>query len=364
MTLFNDLPHELQETIASFLTQYDLCQCIRVCQTWRALFHPYLWKNVRILWSSADCHNERTLTQIETHGHLIHSLQLNCEDSLLYFDDICPEPFFPFLTSLEISGPFYDRCDEFVGIIKRGSPGGWRKLVFSIDAFLDYSCHFKQDFFDAVIQHGASTLEILRLEGRCNTYSTDIHRLLCAAPRLKELRFTKSCTTYRGGYLSALDLASSSEDWVCSGLEVFVCQIGGIQRPDFAEHFDDLPERLPIYCHVTLQESIDLQRKVYTRLARLTELRELILGYDDITVDNYASGPDDKEYTRQTDCLAMTVESGLDLLKGLKELRLVGLEDMAVWVKGEEEQSWFLEHWPNAEILSTPFCIDLYRERW
>src|SRR5690348_2304999 len=92
MTLFNDLPYELQETIASFLTQYDLCQCIHVCQTWRALFHPYLWKNVRILWSSDD-YNKRTLTQIKTHGHLIHSLQLNCEASLFDFNDICPELF-------------------------------------------------------------------------------------------------------------------------------------------------------------------------------------------------------------------------------------------------------------------------------
>lgn len=355
-TLFNDLPYELHENVALFLTQYDLSQCIRVCQAWRTFFHPHLWKHVRILWGNGTSHYKATSSQFETHGHLIHSLQMNCKSSFFHFIDICPEPFFPFLTSLEVSGQFHGLFGEFVRIIKKGSPGGWRKLVFSVGDDPGRRCKFQQDFFDTVIRHGASTLEVLRIKGMFFTSSTDVHRLLCAAPKLKELRFTKPHSNHNGGYLDALELAGSSQDWVCSGLEVFACQIGKIPRPDFAECMDYPLLRLFVI-DGTPQESLDLQRNVYTRLARLTKLRELTLGYAiDTTANNYSSG--DKTYLRQTDCLAMTVESGLDLLKGLKELRVVGLEDMAVFVDGEKEQSWFLEHWPNAVIGTTDYVTD------
>ncbi|KAG0368595.1 hypothetical protein BGX24_002763, partial [Mortierella sp. AD032] len=85
-------------------------------------------------------------------------------------------------------------------------------------------------------------------------------------------------------------------------------------------------------------------------LGRLTKLRELRLGLsvDPTRYPNYQRG--DREIYRQYDCLAMTLDSGLDLLKGLKELRVVGLEDMEVYIDGDGEQSWFAEHWPLAKI--------------
>lgn len=68
-----------------------------------------------------------------------------------------------------------------------------------------------------------------------------------------------------------------------------------------------------------------------------------------------------KEYWQQYSCLAMNLDSGLDLLKGLKELkelRVVGLEDMEVYVEGEKEVSWFVEHWPNATIGVSDYFVD------
>lgn len=43
----------------------------------------------------------------------------------------------------------------------------------------------------------------------------------------------------------------------------------------------------------------------------------------------------------------MNLGSGLDLLKGLKELKVV------VYVKGEKERAWFKEKWPHATIITT-----------
>ncbi|KAG0359383.1 hypothetical protein BGX24_005780, partial [Mortierella sp. AD032] len=46
----------------------------------------------------------------------------------------------------------------------------------------------------------------------------------------------------------------------------------------------------------------------------------------------------------------MTLDSGLDLLRNLKYLRIVGLTDMEVYIDGDKEQKWVAEHWPNAAL--------------
>ena len=46
----------------------------------------------------------------------------------------------------------------------------------------------------------------------------------------------------------------------------------------------------------------------------------------------------------------MTLDSGLDLSKNLKDLRVVGLEDMAVYIGRDKELSWVAENWPHAVI--------------
>ncbi|KAG0372602.1 hypothetical protein BGX24_012817, partial [Mortierella sp. AD032] len=49
-------------------------------------------------------------------------------------------------------------------------------------------------------------------------------------------------------------------------------------------------------------------------------------------------------------CLAMSLEGGLDLLHGLKELRKVGLVDMDVNIGNPAEQEWVKANWPHATI--------------
>lgn len=49
-------------------------------------------------------------------------------------------------------------------------------------------------------------------------------------------------------------------------------------------------------------------------------------------------------------CVAMSLDSGLDLLKDSNELEFVGLTDLEVYVNGDRGQDWFAEHWPDVEV--------------
>lgn len=47
----------------------------------------------------------------------------------------------------------------------------------------------------------------------------------------------------------------------------------------------------------------------------------------------------------------MSLESGLDLLANLGDLRRVDLEDMNVEIGNPAEQAWVAEHWPLATVV-------------
>ncbi|KAF8946242.1 hypothetical protein BGZ47_000991 [Haplosporangium gracile] len=86
-------------------------------------------------------------------------------------------------------------------------------------SFSELSC---EDLLDAAMQYAALTLEVLRISGVACTISSDIHRLLCAVPKLKELRFSKLYTGYDSRCLDAQEIVGSlEENWICSELEVF-----------------------------------------------------------------------------------------------------------------------------------------------
>ncbi|KAF9906350.1 hypothetical protein EC991_000752 [Linnemannia zychae] len=491
---FTDLPYEVQEQIEPYLNQQDLSVCVRVCQAWRVLYNPYLWTHVDIIWDEAAA-TRSTPYALKTNAHLIHSLKLDCDfDQFPHFLNICPDSYFPHLTSAQI----YATCDEddwaIVKFIRRGSPTGWKRLDLSWRYSIYRKVHFGAHLFDAIIRNAARTLEVLRFEGDSYIGSKEINRLLCSAPKLKELSFTNKKMKRSGGLLDAREIVRS--EWICSDLEIFACRIGKIPRPDIMRnifgrandsfihrgspkenvhiaafidlssagwkrllfrttpgsefktpfHFSTLsvealckhtstlevfhveaktfiPGRginhllcsAPLLKELNLmanhkepygswmdvdmiadsewvckdlevfaceignirrlditrdigdelmedyisqpgkhQKSIEVQRKIYSKLAKFTKLRVLNLGVViDTTDSDYQLG--DKEVFRRYDSLAMTIESGLDLLKGLKELRVVDLSNMEVYIDGEPEQSWFKEHWPLANVITTGY---------
>lgn len=279
----------------------------------------------------------------EKNDSLIHSLKLRLSNEHITEFLACCPPTFPQLTSAEV-----EDCNEwdeeevakFIGL----SSAGWRRLVFRAVHKERYPyVIFDSKSFKVLHACSSTTLEIVRFDTHSSISGSQIHQLLCSAPKLKQAYFSGWPNLVEGGWMDARAIVGS--EWVCLDLEVFGCRIGNNPRPDITR---DIAGRPSVDVYGSPLESITLQRQIYSKLARLTKLRVLRLGFEiDSTLPEYLLG--EKEDLRQYSCIAMTLDSGLDLLQGLKELKVVGLEDMEVYI-GERERTWFEEHWPNARV--------------
>ncbi|KAF9541812.1 hypothetical protein EC957_002647 [Mortierella hygrophila] len=400
---FGDLPYEVQTMVISHVTQHDLASCIRVCKAWNKMTYPFLWRHIQDPQRTShygdddddddeeDDGRYRPLPKevivyhpygkgviacarsgaLKRNGHLVKSIRI--ESDMLHWSSFlqdCP-PTFPRLTSLWIDGvedhdePDYserldyrdagddrDDCDGGDGkylaqLLDRCSAG---LRVFSFSPRLDsdrWSYTIGDKIVEALLKH-AATLEVVRIGGDYACDWRHIDRLLCSLPKLKEIDFEFNCLTNRGGRLEVTAVADS--DWVCLDLEVFGCAIKGIPRPEIP--------RTPIIDgkvrQGTREESLDLQRRVYTKLAKLTKLRELRLSSElDEWTDEYRKI--NKKHIWQYDCLSMTLESGLDVLKDLRDLRLVVLWYLENGISNAEETKWVQTNWPQVEIRFKKF---------
>ncbi|KAG0292995.1 hypothetical protein BGZ96_003451 [Linnemannia gamsii] len=342
-TSFSDMPPEVQAMIGRYFWQNELPVCLRVCQAWKTLFSPYLWREADLSWNRKEVEFD-FVNGLKTYGQHLRSLTLR-DDSVFLCSVMRSRPSFQ-LTSLEMHLTHVGHWIPFVNFLTRGSTTGWRRLVISVSVVNEPSYEFGPDFFAAVLKH-ASTLEVLRLEDECYADAESVNRLLCSAPNLKVLHISNDHKArYNGGYLDAKAIVDA--EWVCSNLEVFACEIRNIPRPDITREIRGQPATEHTQAG-TLEESIELQRRIFSKLSQFTKLRELTLGF------HYNAGypkvvPSDWDDIRQYDCLAMTLDSGLDMLKDLKEIQEVGLPNMEIYIDGEQEQSWFDEHWPNVAI--------------
>ncbi|KAG0052305.1 hypothetical protein BGZ89_003243 [Linnemannia elongata] len=145
--------------------------------------------------------------------------------------------------------------------------------------------------------------------------------------------------------------------WSCTRLTILNLQISGIPRPDIQIDFMGRPippGTSPLHSG-TMEESRALQRKVYTQLGSLTCLRELTLGNDSfvsslIIDDNAKDGPVYFDPCFQSDCLEMSLASGLALLSGLQALQKLRVNNMDHRL-GAEEVKWIDMTLPNLQIL-------------
>ncbi|KAK3848397.1 MAG: hypothetical protein J3R72DRAFT_484616 [Linnemannia gamsii] len=301
--------------------------------------------------SGSEAWQDSLSRALKTSGHLVQSLKLRSmgKGDLHSFLECCPSTF-PQLTSAGIEGSEDSGEDKDIARFIELCSVGWKKLVFRKTEGAKSQGHFsfRHQAFEALCKH-TSTLEIFRIEFRSTLGCDQTNHLLCSAPNLKELYFAWNWEYNYGGWMNASGIVQS--DWICHNLEVFACQIGEIPRPDITRYIYDREADSFTYPG-SRQRSIELQRQVYSKLAKLTKLRELRLGFV-LDTTHLSYGREDAEIYRQYDCLAMTLESGLDLLKGLQNLRVVDLSNMEIYIDGDEEQSWFAEHWPNATILET-----------
>ncbi|KAG0206427.1 hypothetical protein BGX33_007435 [Mortierella sp. NVP41] len=224
--------------------------------------------------------------------------------------------------------------DDAIADLLGRCTGGPRKII--ITEIRDYGVRFGPKSAQALFKH-ASTLEVIRMENVFQFESERIHRLLCSALNLKELHLIgdrRDADETKAGQ-DARDMVKS--DWVCLSLEVFGCEIFNIIRPDISRTIEgDAP--IGFVVEGTHEESIALQRSAYEQLGRLTKLRELSPGVPCVVA---------MKIFRRYDCLAMTLKRGLDLLKNLKGLRIVGLEDSEVYIGRDKEQEWVTKNWPK-----------------
>ncbi|KAH7057935.1 hypothetical protein BKA57DRAFT_519135 [Linnemannia elongata] len=351
-TSFTSLPEELQVMVASYLPQHNAAICLRVCQAWRRIFTPFVWRHIKsksstgrtVEWEISFLESTRS-GSLKTHGQWIQSIDLDCHpDVIEEFLDLSPETF-PRLTSLSFKNP---KCglliSSFIEKAPVGNGSGLRTLeMHGFEKVGDFERYSAQ----ALLEH-ASTLEVVRFDMMPCLSSESIQQFLCSAVHLREFNIIGGLRDRDGedSFLDAHDVVS--RDWACTELEVFGCPIRGIPQPDITEIAGE-----PAYDFIkkgTKQESLDLQRGVYLQLDRLTKLRKLILGVGVLPRqgDNYLK----RQRDYQHDCLAMTFESGLDLLKDLKELETVDLREMDVFIQCLGVSAWIKKNLPKVNRMS------------
>ncbi|KAF9311638.1 hypothetical protein BG003_007186 [Podila horticola] len=165
--------------------------------------------------------------------------------------------------------------------------------------------------------------------------------------------------------------------WSCVGLRKLRCEIVGIPRLDMtkaittfrAGMFKPIAQQSTVLEEPLLHELIEdqmalvahsrtVQRMVYGQLARLTRLKELHLGFMGASTRTHSSQLVDLQGRACAfvdvpvpDTLEFSLESGLDQLASLRELR-------SITVKGNYhmietlELDWMVEHWPMLRLIS------------
>ncbi|KAF9121270.1 hypothetical protein BGW39_010660 [Mortierella sp. 14UC] len=376
-TTFSGLPFEVQEMIGPFLRPHDLARCVRVNKTWKTVFNPFLWKHLEEpepLESAQEMITRRgrrkeswytillrcaNVGALQHNGDLIETIKFDyCSDEFLEeFVSACPYGMQQLHTA-EIEGVESD--DDTISTFINLSIAGWKRLVFRLDnpdARLGFGFQSME-----MLQDNVETLEVFRLEARTeHVEGYTLQMFLCEAEVLKEFyvippsrKAMDECIQMEA-WMIAKQFAQG-ERWACKDLEVFGCQIMDVPRPDITRDIADMPPH-DFVVKGSQKKSIKMQRGVYKQLAQLKKLNQLTLGIPiDTSSDDYMTG--DKEQYRQYDCLAMTLESGLDLLKDLKNLEEIGLEDMEVYIDREEEQAWVKKHWPKALIDISDYVTD------
>lgn len=259
----------------------------------------------------------------------------------------------PQLTAMRVDG---HTSDKDLSFLIGSSAAGWISFMFdgSLGSFGPLSAN-------ALLDH-AATLENLRLEGCTAFTSTNIQQLLCSAPKLKRFQGISINRLHEKDLSLRADELVQSE-WVCTNLESFACKITRVPRPDLTKRTNGRPLTSTMHTTGTIEASYQLQRRVYEQLGRLTKLRHLVLGGD---IGQYGAKDFDMALKERADegmyfsmshwqtgyqyeCLSMTLESGLDLLSGLQEMRAVVVEGMAVGLLNPAESDWQSVHWPLLE---------------
>ncbi|KAG0253924.1 hypothetical protein BG011_006081 [Mortierella polycephala] len=228
---------------------------------------------------------------------------------------------------------------------------------------------------DAILTH-CKKIEIIRTQhqpwyigGNHKVPLDPANRLFTLCPSLKVFDIIEHCV-----YADEL----IQQPWVCKGLEKFRCRIIGIERLSNDEQAvynrvtaPGYAKDLSAYETAIVQKferGREQQRQVYDRLASLTSLKELDLGYENRYPWEYDSGEwyavDDREYVRYNgptpNTMELSLESGLDRLAPLKDLKMFGFEAVDHRIR-KKELEWMVDAWPKLRLMYGLAEDQLYR---
>ncbi|KAG9068302.1 hypothetical protein KI688_010568 [Linnemannia hyalina] len=219
---------------------------------------------------------------------------------------------------------------------------------------------------DALIKH-CSTLETFSLQWAYGLTSNHMLQILSSSPRLETFITLAKDEEYEHvqTFISChdfIDFESSSyilKPWPCeSTLKVFRAKIGGIPRPDITRTYCGHPIKSRMVTREAYPgQGLEIQRRVYERLARMTRLQRLELGNEDrrpnVHADFYLRNMTlqrIQDVLHQYSCLDMKLGSGLRILEALKDLRVLSVVRMETRI-GVEELKWMKQSWPKLIVI-------------
>ncbi|KAF9353792.1 hypothetical protein BGX26_008436 [Mortierella sp. AD094] len=145
-----------------------------------------------------------------------------------------------------------------------------------------------------------------------------VQEILASCPNLQELSIDENGDDDDSGNFEVREILK--KPWVCTNLELFRIPLSRIYGSIGGEESEDLVK--------------DYHRDLYTQLAKLTRLQELKVDSSIWYKGKCQTSP------------RFSLESGLELLGELKELRLLSLNYMVNDTQ-RQELEWMCEHWPK-----------------
>ena len=226
---------------------------------------------------------------------------------------------------------------------------------------------------EAVMEH-VGTLEVFRFENSDEIQLNAFLDLLCSARRLRRLegivdrqrkRITSEVMVHaQAAYLEHVE-GGVDRSWALGpSMEHLQLQIEGVPRPDVLYRLNG-SELMFQQTGLDPTLRFPVQRWIYTQLGRMTGLEELILGLQDLsksTMENAGLNSSMNLAAMEEaallkgirmfnyQSLEFSLESGLDLLAGLKELRMLDIRSTAHYI-GVAELEWMHVNWPKLETI-------------
>ncbi|KAG0243220.1 hypothetical protein B0O80DRAFT_528389 [Mortierella sp. GBAus27b] len=230
---------------------------------------------------------------------------------------------------------YQESADSLLAALLSGSRKGWKVVKM-------YRTPFGEMALKAMTGH-FSTLKALSLHVGSGVTGDHLVQVLSSCPNLCSLIAAISIKAET--FVDRDPITGTLKEWSCEpSLKHIRFKIGDIPRPDLKPDYTVIDE-------VYLGQGQAIQKLVYERLGRLVNLETLMLAHDFVKMDGLQG------QSVQSDCLEVSLESGLDKLSGLKALRTLSVPHLGNTRNGDVQ--WMAENWPTLGTIYGLFGKDI-----